>query len=170
MKKILGGVYFLYNKGELVYIGKSNNIFFRIGTHIHEDLKEFDEWKYHEIEDEEERTRTEAYLISIYKPKYNKQIIDVDYHYVVEGEHTNSLQNMKEYEDLYWYVDVDWICEYLGLCIADCNYGVFELMADGLISKENIVFSSTGKYKINRKWVMDNWNNIIQKIVEKRCK
>lgn len=170
MKKILGGVYFLYNKGELVYIGKSNNIFYRIGTHIHENIKEFDEWKYHEIEDETQRTKTEAYLISIYKPKYNQQIIqscEVDYHYIQEGEHTNSFENMKEYEDMYWYVDVNWICEYLGY---DCKYEIVELINTKFIPESSVRINGNGRYEIKRKWIMDNWNKLTLKIIEIRGK
>ena len=55
MKKITSGLYFLYDKGQLVYIGKSSNIFYRVGQHIQQGIKEFDEWNYQVIEDDNER-------------------------------------------------------------------------------------------------------------------
>ena len=43
------GVYFLYNKGELVYIGKATNITRRIVDHVEEGTKEFDTVRYTKI-------------------------------------------------------------------------------------------------------------------------
>ena len=70
MKVITSGVYFLYRKGTLVYVGESGNIFERIGKHIKEKLKDFDEFEYMELE-EIERKEMEAFLINIIRPEYN---------------------------------------------------------------------------------------------------
>lgn len=74
MKKITAGLYFLYKQGELVYIGKSNNIFYRVGMHIHENAKDFDSFEYQIVEDENERSNLEGYLIEVFKPKYNEKL------------------------------------------------------------------------------------------------
>ena len=69
MKPIKGAVYFLFNKGELVYIGQSNNVYLRIGQHIKEGEKIFDEFRIYETDD---YIRLEAFLIGALRPKYNK--------------------------------------------------------------------------------------------------
>lgn len=68
---IISGVYFLYDKGELVYVGQSKNILARI--HQHKD-KVFDTFNYLEIEDEKKRNDKEIDLIMQHTPKYNKSI------------------------------------------------------------------------------------------------
>ena len=67
----ISGVYFLYDKGELVYIGQSKNILARI--YQHKD-KVFDTFGYLEIEDEKKRNNKEIDLIMQHSPKYNKSI------------------------------------------------------------------------------------------------
>jgi hypothetical protein len=67
------GIYFLYNCGELVYIGKSENIFSRVGTHLND--KKFDSYIIKELPDisEDELSITENELIRKYNPQYNIQ-------------------------------------------------------------------------------------------------
>lgn len=69
MKPISCGVYFLYDKGELVYIGQSNNVYGRIGQHIREGKKRFDDFRIYETSD---CVRLEGLLIGLLHPKYNR--------------------------------------------------------------------------------------------------
>lgn len=69
MKKIIKGVYFLFDGDELVYIGQSGNVYARIGQHIREGHKEFDSWEVYETED---YIRLEPLLIGLLRPKYNQ--------------------------------------------------------------------------------------------------
>lgn len=87
MKKITSGVYMLYKNDNIVYVGESSNILSRIGQHIKEGVKDFDEFEYFELE-EEDRMNLEAFIIRIVKPKYNissgcptynKDIVKIDF-------------------------------------------------------------------------------------------
>lgn len=69
MKMIRGGVYFLYDGEELVYIGQSDNVYRRIGQHISDGQKMFDSFEVYETDD---YIRLEGLLINLCKPKYNK--------------------------------------------------------------------------------------------------
>lgn len=62
-------VYFLYSKGEIVYIGKSINPTQRIGAHS--STKQFDEAECFEIGSEEEMESAEALLIMKHQPILN---------------------------------------------------------------------------------------------------
>jgi|TARA_R110000803_G_scaffold184984_1_gene247317 predicted GIY-YIG superfamily endonuclease len=68
-----GCIYFLYNKGKLVYIGQTDMFARRLSQHISENKKKFDSFKirYH-IENVNVRENTEKRLIKKYHPKYNK--------------------------------------------------------------------------------------------------
>ena len=68
MNVVGGGVYFLYDKDELVYIGQSDNLYRRIGQHIAEKTKKFDRFELYPTED---RVRLEGFLINMFKPRYN---------------------------------------------------------------------------------------------------
>lgn len=68
MRKIVSGVYALYFKGDLVYIGESSNVFLRIGQHVKENLKLFDSFEVYETFD---RKRLESILIFVFDPVYN---------------------------------------------------------------------------------------------------
>lgn len=68
MNVVEEGVYFLYDKDELVYIGTSDNLYRRIGQHIAEKEKVFDRFELYPTTD---RIRLEGFLIKIFKPKYN---------------------------------------------------------------------------------------------------
>lgn len=68
MKVVEEGVYFLYDKDELVYIGQSDNLYRRIGQHIAENKKMFDRFELYPTTD---RIRLEGFLIKMFKPKYN---------------------------------------------------------------------------------------------------
>lgn len=64
------GVYFLYCKNELVYIGKATNITRRIIEHLEDDSKVFDSVRYTKIPIDS-MTSVETALIKSLKPKYN---------------------------------------------------------------------------------------------------
>lgn len=67
------GVYALFNKSKLVYIGKSDCLLGRIGEHQKEGVKEFDSFELFPIDGMTERglLRIESELIKILNPKYN---------------------------------------------------------------------------------------------------
>jgi len=66
------GVYYLFDHGELVYIGMGWNCLLRVAEHTRKDSeKRFTSWKYTEILDKKKRTETERRLIRHYRPKYN---------------------------------------------------------------------------------------------------
>lgn len=69
MKAFKAGVYLLYDKGEVVYVGQSKNPMLRIGSHVAERKKQFDEFQVYETEDYD---GLEAFLISALRPKYNQ--------------------------------------------------------------------------------------------------
>lgn len=65
-------VYFLIKNSELVYVGRTNNFFWRISEH-QEDSKDFDDFRIMEIECKEVIAFVEKFYITTYKPKLNKQ-------------------------------------------------------------------------------------------------
>ncbi len=69
------GVYFLFHKKELVYIGKGWNCLLRVAEHTRKDSdKIFTSWNYIHIEDRKDYSELERKLIEIHKPKYNKAL------------------------------------------------------------------------------------------------
>lgn len=67
-----GGIYFIYNEyGNLVYIGKSANLRNRLYSHfkIH---KEYESFRFIQIDDEFDREIYETYYINKFKPSNNK--------------------------------------------------------------------------------------------------
>ena len=73
-RKRICGVYFLFYKGGIVYIGKSVNVLDRIPAHIFDKRKAFDEFTYIEFE-EPDLTRKERYFIDKFLPKYNRDSV-----------------------------------------------------------------------------------------------
>lgn len=77
MKPVLKGIYFLIKNGEIVYVGQSSDIYRRISEHRlgvpkrKGPPKDFDEWDYYEIEDEDKRDVVEYFLINLLKPRLN---------------------------------------------------------------------------------------------------
>lgn len=65
------GVYFLYRKNDIVYIGSSKDIFNRLEYHYKDEVKVFDSYSYVEI-NENEYEIMERFLINKYLPIYNK--------------------------------------------------------------------------------------------------
>ena len=95
------GVYFLYDQGELVYVGQSNDIYRRISEHSHgrvkpgQTIKQFDEWKYIQCDDEELRCAVEYAFISYSHPKYNE-----DYRYYPKGERLFRNNSYEKYSHM----------------------------------------------------------------------
>jgi predicted small metal-binding protein len=69
---LVRGIYFLYYKGNIVYIGKSDdNVFERISEHF-KSIKEFDEFSFKEYNvSKKQLDEMEKRLINKFKPKYN---------------------------------------------------------------------------------------------------
>lgn len=75
------GIYFLFNKDKLVYVGKTHHLKQRLISHstrirvTHKvDLKVWDEFAWVEFDDELDCTMAEIIYIEFYKPEYNKTI------------------------------------------------------------------------------------------------
>ena len=64
------GVYILYYRGDIIYIGKSKNIVRRLYQHRKKAVN-WDAFSYIEINDAFDRTISEAVYIRIYKPIIN---------------------------------------------------------------------------------------------------
>lgn len=75
-------IYFLYQNDEIVYIGQSSNLCYRIGQHVNS-LKEFNNVKSY-VYELPDILAEEQKLIQKYNPKYNKKHRD-DLPYLKEG-------------------------------------------------------------------------------------
>ena len=64
------GVYFLFDNGELVYIGESWNCFLGVAEFTRKN-KKFTKWNFVKIKDKEEREKVKKELVKEHKPKYN---------------------------------------------------------------------------------------------------
>lgn len=71
--RLITGIYFLIKNEELVYIGKSVNIFGRVGSHLSD--KDFDCFSFHEIKRPIIARLLEKKLIFELKPKYNREVV-----------------------------------------------------------------------------------------------
>lgn len=68
-------VYFLTYEGELVYIGKTNNLFNRLSAHIAENKKTFDDYFIAIFDtDSDSLIHIERIYIEKYTPMYNKRV------------------------------------------------------------------------------------------------
>lgn len=72
-RTVIRGIYYLFNKWELVYIGQSENIIRRINQHID---KDFDEFSYIEIDRNIWLDDIEKDEIRKYKPRLNKNLYE----------------------------------------------------------------------------------------------
>lgn len=72
-RTVIRGIYYLFNKWELVYIGQSENIIRRINEHTN---KEFDEFSYIEIDRNIWLDDIEKEEIRKYKPRLNKNLYE----------------------------------------------------------------------------------------------
>lgn len=70
-KRLICCVYFLFNKGDLIYIGKASNLFERIGQHMRD--KQFDFFSYVEVEPARALMIEARYILAL-KPTLNKAL------------------------------------------------------------------------------------------------
>jgi hypothetical protein len=68
--EIRSGIYFLYSKGMLVYIGKATNIIRSILDHLEEGIKEFDQVRYMVVP-VDSLSDVETTFVKSLKPLYN---------------------------------------------------------------------------------------------------
>lgn len=99
------GVYFLFNNDELIYIGKSINIFQRLQSHLKD--KYFDSYSFFKCDSEDNATKLEKELIIKLKPKLNIQhkVSDIKNEIEQNKEFTLKLENRLKYlnkEAEYW--------------------------------------------------------------------
>lgn len=66
---VVSGIYFLYKNFRLVYVGRTENLFQRIGTHIHGD-KDFDSFSFLEVSPDE-LEKAEYDFIEFFNPPLN---------------------------------------------------------------------------------------------------
>jgi len=69
------GIYFLFNEGNLVYVGKGWNCFLRVAEHTRKEPnnnKMFTHWNFIEIPESENLGTIERALIQKYRPPLNK--------------------------------------------------------------------------------------------------
>lgn len=70
----VSGVYFLFDKDEVVYIGQGWNCFLRVAEHTRKDAnKTFTHWWFIDIQSEVERKVVEKELIRKYQPRFNRR-------------------------------------------------------------------------------------------------
>lgn len=163
MKVITSGCYFLYNNGIIVYVGESNNVFGRIGEHIREGSKIFDEFEFIEC-NEEERQNMETFLIDIIKPKYNlsrgKGNIKIQ-----KAINNNIKSNEKKYKDfciniynnVEKNIDIKRLEELLEITYPRLMIFLEELKAP--LFKDNI----TNHFFINKYWLYNNLKELYKK-------
>ena len=72
--EIVSGIYFLFDRGNIVYVGKSLDIFVRIRTHYRDEAKVFDRWAYLKCP-AEGLDEMEREYIELFQPYLNKVLI-----------------------------------------------------------------------------------------------
>lgn len=70
--EIINGVYLLFNKGELIRVGQSMNMWARLKQHTKTII--FDSFSIIECSDETTKYLTEMIYTIYYKPKFNKKL------------------------------------------------------------------------------------------------
>lgn len=92
------GVYLLYNNGNIIYVGKTNNLDRRLFQHSVGNWnyapKEFDMVLCYIFQDKKQRTEIESELIKRFKPRYNRLPIE---HWEPSDEEVR-----KEFEKVNW--------------------------------------------------------------------
>lgn len=172
MRKITGGIYFLYDGDNLVYIGQSGNIFERVGRHIKDNVKKFDNWEYQIVEDKEERNNLEGYLIKVFKPKYNQKGEYTSLYRTERRNYTRAVQVADKYLEIkkYPYIPVSFLDEVFHL--KDIGFG---LIRNGFIPDEVLydetLFGYTKRCVVDKNWVLDNLDHLINGIgqIHKTC-
>lgn len=70
-----GGVYLLYDRGQLVYVGQTGNLFRRLAEHRAEATKVFDSYRVYHNDDLDARLRIEGIIMLTYLPRYNHALL-----------------------------------------------------------------------------------------------
>lgn len=156
MDIVTEGVYFLYDKGVLVYIGTSDNLYRRIGQHIAQKEKIFDRFEIYPTSD---RIRLEGFLIKMFKPKYNVSMGANCFMGAKEFGCNSDLfpnQTIKEaiakYED---YKGDPFISD-----IAD-EIGTYkQSLLQGLVSNKAPVYKIGGRFRLDKKWYEEHKKDI----------
>ena len=144
------GVYFLFDKGELVYIGESDNLFRRIGQHIYEKRKVFDAFEIYPCAD---RKRLEGFLIRLLHPKYNISEGMSDWTPLIKDDIFPSQtieEAIKAYEKQFDTYTVGEVADLMGT-YKEC---VCKIIARH--GEEIPVFKIDGRWKFKRVWVDKN--------------
>ena len=68
-RAVIAGIYCLLNDDEIVYIGQSNSVIRRVGFHLGQNRKKFNQFSYIELSGR--RDDLEYELIERFQPKYN---------------------------------------------------------------------------------------------------
>ena len=74
--RYITGIYFLFKNNEIIYIGKSNDIFARVLFHQRRGNKDFDFFKYIVI-DEKFLNQAERFFIEKFYPALNKDPLTI---------------------------------------------------------------------------------------------
>lgn len=150
MRVIEGGIYFLFDKDELVYVGESDNIYRRVGQHIYKKDKKFDRF---EIYPTRERKKLEGFLIRTLTPKYNVAVGAWDDNY---GSDVFLTQSVEEAINKYKEKHKDMTIKEL----ADM-YSVYADWMIHILHKHNAaIYKIDGIFYVDRKWVETNEQNI----------
>ena len=153
MNVVESGVYFLYNKDELVYIGQSDNLYRRIGQHIAEGVKTFDRFELYPTKD---CIRLEGFLIELFKPKYN----------VAMGKSCNLGRNIGAdfFPNQSIQEAIQKYDEYMGdpmiKEIAE-DIGTYQsALLKGLVHANAPIYKIDGHFRLDKKWYESHINKI----------
>lgn len=174
MEVFLKGVYFLYDGDEIVYVGKSGDIYRRIYEHssgrAKGEKKKFDSWKYVRIDDEDERAEFEEICINMFRPKYN--IDRRTYSLTVTRKSTIAhyeKKEGKEARELYDYMrsispeDLD---RYMGI-----QKGTwYEAIYNGMVDKRYLIKDNLFHTRISNDFIVDYGERLINYKKEKERK
>lgn len=162
LKTIKSGVYFLFDKGELVYIGQSNNVFYRIGQHIGENTKIFDSFEYYETND---HLSLEGFLIELFNPKYNIAGIRTTKLKPEDFFNMDILSAIKAFENMNEWIPI----RYFASLLDEYVVTVYKVM-----SKNNIpyIIDQNGLKRIHRDNIekIDEWEKMINEMYRKESK
>lgn len=156
MNVVEEGVYFLYDKDELVYIGQSDNLYRRIGQHIAQKEKVFDRFEIYPTSD---RIRLEGFLIKMFKPKYN---VSMGADCVIGGKsfgfNSDLFPNQTIQEAIAKYDDYKgdpFISD-----IAD-EIGTYQrCLLQGLVANNAPVYNIDGRFRLDKKWYEEHKKDI----------
>lgn len=150
MKVVTEGVYFLFDKGVLVYVGETDNLFRRIGQHIAEGKKQFDSFEIYPCAD---RKRLEGFLIRTLSPKYN---VSSGAWYDFDGTDIFPTQDVQDTIDLF-------NDKHGGMTVRAVADKFFAYPGKTLKALKDIgapIYKINGIWKIDERWVYENDDKI----------